>query len=72
MAVIPETYQAWRHCIEVDCGIPLTSSFIDARIDVLSRSRNEETERFAALYGAAHHVRVLDWFRQARIDLHRR
>lgn len=63
--VIPETYAQWRHCIEVECGIPLTPDFINARLQALAQPRGEEAGRFAGLYGAAHLERVIGWFRRA-------
>ncbi|NOT85745.1 MAG: TonB-dependent receptor [Methylococcaceae bacterium] len=38
---IPQTYVAWRHCITVDCGIPLTFDFVNARIAVLTYEKND-------------------------------
>lgn len=63
--MIPETYEAWRTCIERDCGIRLTTTFVQERIAVLSDAKNAETKRFAALYGEFHLARVLDWYRQS-------
>ena len=63
--VIPQTYQQWRHCIEVECGLALTGEFIDARIQELARLDHFRTQQFVRLYGESHRARVLDWFRQA-------
>lgn len=63
--MIPETYEQWRHCIEVDCGIPLTRSFIDERLQELATPSDFRTQQFIRLYGGAHRDRVLGWFRQA-------
>lgn len=68
---IPATYAAWRHCIEVDCGIALTREFIDARLASLRNPRDDATERFERLYGAQHLASVTRWFEQARADLTR-
>ena len=65
-AVIPSNYAQWRHCIEIDCGLALTTEFVESRIDALSRSGSEEVRRFAALYGAEHLQSVLGWFMEAR------
>jgi hypothetical protein len=64
--VIPQTYDQWRHCIEVECGIPLEPNFIQARLSVLRDPANDETRRFASLYGQAHARSVLAWFEQAQ------
>jgi hypothetical protein len=63
--VIPETYDQWRRCIEVDCGIPLTPAFIDQRLNELATPSDFRTHQFLSLYGEAHRDRVIRWFRQA-------
>jgi hypothetical protein len=62
---IPQTYDEWRHCIEVECGIPLTAEFLAVRIAILSAAEAEETRHFRKLYGDEHWQRVLSWFRRA-------
>ncbi len=32
---VPANYDAWRHCIEVDCAQPLTAAFIAQRLAAL-------------------------------------
>lgn len=63
--VIPETYDQWRQCIEVDCGIPLSPAFIDERLKELATPSDFRTQQFLHLYGEAHRDRVIRWFRQA-------
>lgn len=63
--MIPQTYADWRRCIEVDCGLTLTPSFIAERIEELSDPRRERTAQFVRRYGDAHRQQVLGWFRQA-------
>ncbi len=63
--MIPETYDQWRHCIAVECGIALTRAFAEERLAVWSNPRADETRRFQQLYGAAHTERVRQWFGQA-------
>jgi hypothetical protein len=67
--MIPTSYSDWRRCIEVDCGIALTTAFIAARIDELSDTSHFRTQQFESLYGAQHRARVLAWFQQARAEL---
>lgn len=67
--MIPTTYADWRHCIERDCGIPLTADFIAARLADLRDSRSHHTQQFLRRYGPEHHARVLDWFEQAGRDV---
>ncbi len=64
--VIPQTYAQWRHCIEVECGIPLTLDYIDERLAVWRDPAQDEARRFAQLYGDDHLRHVQQWFEQAR------
>lgn len=68
---VPETYSAWRHRTEVDCGIALTSAFIKAQRQALADDRDPHTRRFVAQWGEAHRRRVLGWLgeRETRSDL---
>lgn len=63
--VIPGNYTAWRNCITVHCGIPLTADFVEERISVLIEADSDETLRFRRLYGDAHWRNVLSWFQRA-------
>jgi hypothetical protein len=65
MNVIPQTYSAWRHCIEVECGIPLTPEYIASRLNVLREPAADETRRFVQRYGRVHWQRVVAWFETA-------
>jgi hypothetical protein len=65
--LIPQTYAQWRHCIEVECGIPLEPAFIQARLQVFRNPVNEESQRFTTLYGQQHARNVLGWFEQAQV-----
>lgn len=66
---VPQDYDAWRHCIEVDCGIQLTAPWIEQRIAALNDERDHHTRRFVELWGPAHHERVLGWLGQALKEL---
>jgi hypothetical protein len=68
-SVIPQNYAHWRHCIEYECGIPLTLAYVDERLRVWCDPGNEEARRFAQLYGEQHRQRVQQWFEQARSAL---
>lgn len=50
----PENYEQWKHCITVDCGIPLTPEFVAQRLNVWRNETLEETARFRKLYGDDH------------------
>jgi hypothetical protein len=63
--MIPQTYEQWRYCITVECGIPLTRAFAAQRLAVWSDPEAGETRRFRHLYGADHTERVRQWFAQA-------
>jgi hypothetical protein len=64
--LLPDTYAAWRRCIEVDCGLELTPDFIRTRLDSLSCDRDPHTRRFVAQWGEEHRKRVLGWLEKAR------
>ncbi len=57
-----ETYSDWRHCIEVQCGIELTESYVAERIRILSDASCEQTVKFVKAWGEPHRQRVLKWF----------
>ncbi len=63
--LFPQSYESWRYCIEHKCGLRLTSDFIQQRISILTDPRQEETQRFARLYGHAHLTQVVAWFQRA-------
>ena len=71
-APIPRSFAAWQHCIEHECGIPLTPAFIQQRLAILGDAGNAEAQRFARLYGEAHRQRVLGWFAAALENTSRR
>lgn len=64
--MIPQTYDQWRRCIEIDCGIPLAPAFIDERLEELAKPSDFRTRQFIRLYGEPHRERVIGWFRQAK------
>lgn len=63
--MIPTTYQAWRHCIEQICRIPLTGEFIARRLSELDDTQLHSTEQLRRHYGDDHFQAVKRWFRQA-------
>ncbi|MGE0799806.1 MAG: hypothetical protein AB7O55_15925 [Lautropia sp.] len=63
--MIPQTYDEWRHCIIVECRIPLTAAFVAERLNVWRDTQLDETSRFRRLYGDEHWKAVLGWFEQA-------
>ena len=65
-AIIPNTYAEWQHCITQDCGIPLTATYVNQRLEALSDQNNEHTRHFIRCYGQAHYLRVVEWFKEAQ------
>lgn len=67
--IIPETYEEWRHCILVECGLNLTKPFIEKRITALQNKKEHYTQQFIKRYGQRHHLQVLNWFTKAAEEL---
>ena len=65
----PTTYEEWRHCITVDCGIPLTPKYVEERITALSNIKNHHTQQFIKVWGAARHSKTISWFQRAAEEL---
>jgi len=63
---IPMSYAEWHHCITVECGLRLTTSFIDERLAAMQNANDFRTKQFVELYGLQHHQNVLSWFQLAR------
>jgi hypothetical protein len=68
ITMIPQTFDEWKRCIEVDCGLRLTSDFIQRRIAELADDTHPETRKFVRLYGDDHLQRVRAWFQQALVQ----
>ena len=66
--MIPDTYEEWRHCITVTCGIPLTAAYIEERLRALQSPRDAATARFRKLYGQRQLDLTIRWFEQARAE----
>ena len=65
----PENYEQWKHCITVDCGIPLTPEFVAQRLTVWRNEALEETARFRKLYGDGHWRAVIGWLEEAEREV---
>lgn len=68
MAVIPATYEEWRHCITVLCGMTLTPEYIQQRLRALRNPSDRMTARFREVYGDEHLNHVIGWFEQAAAE----
>ena len=64
-----KTYDEWKHCITVLCGIPLTSAYVEKRLSELRDPADHGTKKFVATWGDAHLARVIGWFEQAEREL---
>ena len=67
--MIPETYERWRRCITVDCGLELTPAFIEERLAELRDASAHRPRRFVEFWGEAHRARVIGWFERARREV---
>lgn len=68
-APFPETFEQWKRCITVDCGIPLTPAFVSQRLTVWRDEKSQETQRFRRLYGDPYWQAVIGWFERAEREL---
>jgi hypothetical protein len=66
---IPSTYEAWRECITVRCGIKLTGPYIDSRLKELRRTDHPRTHEFKRLYGDRQLDKTIAWFEQSRANV---
>lgn len=67
-SVIPRNYAAWRHCIEVECGLRLHRAYIAQRIAALNDRNDHHTQQFVRCWGEPHRQQVLQWFAQAQAE----
>ena len=66
--MIPGSYEEWRSCIVEKCGIPLSKSFAESRLEALRDSSSPATVKFRNLYGDAYWQQVLAWFEKALVE----
>jgi len=65
----PKTYEEWKHCITIDCGIHLTQKFVKERIEALNDVKDFHTQKFIESWGMDHHAQTLVWFHRASEEL---
>ena len=58
-SIIPQTFDEWRQCIVVDCGLELSERFIEQRISSLQDMSEHYTQQFVRKYGPEHHQRCI-------------
>jgi len=63
------SYEDWRHCITVLCGIPLTADYIEKRLSELNDPRDYNTQKYKTTWGDAQHAQVIQWFERAQSEL---
>ena len=66
---IPNSYEQWRHCIEVKCRIKLTPTYVSNRLEELRDRKHVKTKEFERIYGADHLKRTIAWFERAANEL---
>ena len=64
-----KSYEDWKHCITVLCDVQLTGPYIEQRLTALRDPANSTTQKFAAVWGEQHRLRVIGWFEQARQEV---
>lgn len=64
-----KTYDDWKYCITVICGIPLTLDYVEQRLVALRDPADNSTQKFIATWGEAHLGHVIGWFEQAQREL---
>ncbi len=64
-----KSYEDWKHCITVLCGIPLTEPYIEQRLAELRDPSNGTTQKFVTMWGEDHRLRVVGWFEQAQQEM---
>lgn len=67
--LIPRTYDEWKHCITVSCGIPLTLEFVEQRLRALSNPKDFTTQKYRQVWGDAQLEQVRIWFQTAQREL---
>ena len=67
--VVPDNYAAWKHCIEVDCGLTLDLDYVRGRIAALENPADIHTQQFVRRWGDLHRQRVIGWFHRAEGEL---
>jgi hypothetical protein len=64
-----KSYEDWKHCITVLCGIPLTRPYIEERLTALRDPADLSTQKFVATWGEQHRLCVIGWFEQAQQEV---
>ena len=69
MTLTLKSYEDWKHCITQLCGIPLTGPYIKERLAALRDPADTATQKFVAMWGEEHRLRVIGWFEHAQQEI---
>ena len=64
--LILKSYEDWKHGITVLSGIQLTRPHIEQRLTALRDPAINTAQKYVAMWGEQHRLRVIGWFDQAR------
>ena len=67
--IVPCSYQEWKECITVKCGIPLSLDYVQSRIKALDDETDYHTRRFVEQWGQNQLDKTKSWFRKAEQEL---
>lgn len=62
----PTTFEDWKACITVTCGIPLTPDYVEQRLIALKDAKDYHTQKLKNMWGEEHHTQLINWFERAR------
>ncbi len=65
----PTSYDDWKHCITVKCGIPLTLQYVEQRIAALTNASDHHTSKFRQTWGDQYLAQTIGWFEMAKQEL---
>jgi hypothetical protein len=61
----PTTFEDWKACITVACGIPLTREYVEQRLIALKDDKDYNTQKLKNMWGGEHYTNVVGWFGRA-------
>lgn len=64
--MIPVTFDEWKACITVTCGIELTADFVRERMAALKDNTNAHTRELVRCYGESHVMQLIQWFEKVQ------
>lgn len=68
-SIVPQTYDQWKHCIEVACRLELRVDYIQSRLRALDDPADHHTQQFVRRWGQPHLAKVRLWFEQAAAEV---